>query len=173
MILFHFYTAFSLKAGRLWSAPNWIFKKYLFKPGPVGRYRQAHVGYPPFYNEYSQRNTRCQDKTLVSSWLIWHTCHQWTGMWLTIQILGFKDKIRIISYLSKRFVLKLLLMLKEGIQAVLLHDDLWLVWEEDGVTVKRHSQLGVTQLILCVRHEHCGCSDAWRTEGEDCLETFA
>lgn len=29
-----------------------------------------------------------------------------------------------ISYLSERFVLKLLLVLKEGVQAVLLHDDL-------------------------------------------------
>lgn len=29
-----------------------------------------------------------------------------------------------ISYLSERFVLKLLLVLKEGVQAVFLHDDL-------------------------------------------------
>lgn len=48
-----------------------------------------------------------------------------------------------ICYLSERFVLKSFLMLKERVQAMLLHDDLWLVGEEDSVTIKRHSQLSV------------------------------
>lgn len=48
-----------------------------------------------------------------------------------------------ICYLSERFVLKSFLVLKERVQAMLLHDDLRLVGEEDSVTIKRHSQLSV------------------------------
>lgn len=48
-----------------------------------------------------------------------------------------------ICYLSERFVLKMFLVLKERVQAMLLHDDLWLVGEENSVTIKRHSQLSV------------------------------
>lgn len=65
-------------------------------------------------------------------------------------------------YLSQRFVLKLLLVLKEGVQAVLLHDDLRLIREEDGVTVERHLELRFAQLVLRLGHEHRGCSDAWQ-----------
>lgn len=67
-------------------------------------------------------------------------------------------------YLSQRFVLKLLLVLKEGVQAVLLHDDLRLVREEDGVTVERHLELRFAQLVLRLGHEHRGRSDAWQWE---------
>lgn len=65
-------------------------------------------------------------------------------------------------YLRQRFVLKLLLVLKESIQPVLLHDDLRLVREEDGVTIKRHLELRFAQLVLRLGHEHCGCSDPWQ-----------
>lgn len=62
-------------------------------------------------------------------------------------------------------------MLKERVQALLFHDNLRLVREEDGVTIERHPQLSVAELPLCVRHEHCGCSYAWRREEEGWLNT--
>lgn len=64
------------------------------------------------------------------------------------------------SYLSQGFVLKLLLVFEERVQAVLLHNHLRLVREENGVAVKGHAQLRVAQLVLRFRHEHGGCSDA-------------
>lgn len=70
------------------------------------------------------------------------------------------QKSTTISYLSERLVLILLLVLKESVQAVFLHDDLRLVREEDGVAIERHSQLSLAQLILRFRHKHCGCGDA-------------
>lgn len=33
--------------------------------------------------------------------------------------------------------------------------------EEDGVTIKRHPQLGFWHLCQLLRHEHGGCSDPW------------
>lgn len=73
-------------------------------------------------------------------------------------------------YLGQRFVLKLLLVLKEGVQAVLLHDDLRLVREEDGVAVERHLELRFAQLALRLGHEHRGCSDAW--QWEECQKLY-
>lgn len=77
------------------------------------------------------------------------------------------------QYLCKRFVLKLLFMLKEGVQAVLLHNDLRLIREDDGVSIKRYPQLCVTQLVLHIRAEHGGCSNAYikntRKQGDCCF----
>lgn len=67
-------------------------------------------------------------------------------------------------YLSQRFILKLFLMLKESVEAVLLHNDFWLVWEEDGVTIKRHSQLSVAQIAVLFWHKHGGCSNPFMEE---------
>lgn len=63
-------------------------------------------------------------------------------------------------YLSQRFVLKLLLVLKEGVQPMLLHNNLRLIREQDGITVERHLELRLAQLVLRLGHEHRGCSDA-------------
>lgn len=53
------------------------------------------------------------------------------------------------------------LVFKELVQPVSLEDALWLVREEDGVTVKGHPQLGLWHLRRLLWHEHGGCCDAW------------
>lgn len=74
-----------------------------------------------------------------------------------------------VSYLSKRFVLILLFMLKECVQTVFLHNDLGLIWEEDGVAIERHPQLSAAQIRLCLWHKHGGCSDSWGWSKGDCM----
>ena len=65
------------------------------------------------------------------------------------------------DHLCKWFVLEFLLVLKERVQAVLFHDDLRLVREEDCVPVKSYFQLCVGQLVLHIsRCKHGCCSNA-------------
>lgn len=45
----------------------------------------------------------------------------------------------VLVYLSKRLVLKLFLMLKKGVQSMLLHDNLRLVGKQNGISVEGYT----------------------------------
>lgn len=62
-----------------------------------------------------------------------------------------------VLYVIQRLVLVCLLVLKELVQSVGLINALRLIREEDGVTIKRDTQLSLRHFCYLLWGEHGGC----------------
>lgn len=65
--------------------------------------------------------------------------------------------IMCVLYMVQRLVLVCLLMLKELVQSMGLVNALRLIREEDGVTIKGNTQLGLRHFSYLLWSEHRGC----------------